>query len=140
MEIVMESYSACFGVARRALLGMAILATASQTALADPTTLICHMDGTGIIENEPTTIELNAAQSSVVVHFAANHYNVGPGEEHAAWSLGPLPATFGADTISFSDPRPRSILSNFTINRLTGAFVETNANWRWTCQPGKKQF
>jgi hypothetical protein len=128
------------GAARRALLGSALFLTASAPALAGSTTLICNMDAANSWkQDEPTIVELNEAQGTVVVHFSPLTLPLN-GSHSPASSIGPLPGTFSADTISFVDPHPPGILSNFTINRLTGALFESNSNWRWICQPGKKQF
>jgi len=128
---------------RRALLGMAILVAASQPALADTKTLICPMDSNlSRIEDEPATIELNEAASTVIVHFGAWHLkpNVGIGQT-PAFSIGPLQAVFGTEVISFSynDPPPQSqIVYNLTLNRLTGALRGWTYNM--TCHVGNAQF
>jgi hypothetical protein len=126
------------------VLGMAILAMASEAAMAQTTTLICNLDPSlGFAEDEPTTIELNEAQNSVVVHFSQQH-NPRTGERlGGSHSIGPLPASFGTDVISFTDPT-QVYFHNYTINRLTGKFVGSVVNdagsMIWTCQAGKKQF
>ena len=136
------------GPAKCVLLGMAALLTAGTAALADTTTLICHIDNPGLFglfEDEPTTtIELNEAQGSVVVHLAAYHFTNPPdgltgGTDGRgggkARSIGPRPAIFGNDTITFSDGD-----GDYIINRLTGAFAYPHGMKWGTCQPGKKQF
>jgi hypothetical protein len=112
-----------------------ILATTSQAAMAQTTTLICRMDASmPFIEEEPSIIELNEVQSSVTERISAKTLTINGGI-YEGFSEGPLPATFAADTISFSDAKGFS----YTLNRLTG-MLSNNANWKWTCQAGKKQF
>jgi len=136
---------------RRALLllGAIVLGAASQNVVADTTTLICQVAVPNVIEDGATTIELNEAQSTVVVHFSANHYiNMPTSEEHPSRSIGPFPAQFSNDTITFSDPNPNDYFRVFSISRITGAFVMADVqsnlngiqNWRWTCHAGQKQF
>jgi len=117
-------------------LGLAILAVAGHAAMAQTTTLICNADASmPFTEDEPTTIELNEAKNSVAVHFSATTLSVNGGRI-PAYSSGSLPATFAADTISFSVPHYQL---DYTINRLTGSLVNS-AKWKWNCQAGKKQF
>jgi hypothetical protein len=134
----MTKHLAVSGIAHRMLLGMAILVMASQAAMAKTTTLICNADAANLWKaDEPTTIELNEAQSSVAVHFSAVTSIVDP-IRMPAHASGPRPATFAADTISFSDQG-----FNYTLNRLTGSLSRLfrgDVAMRWTCQPGKKQF
>ena len=125
---------------RRALLGMIALLTASTGALADTTTLLCRVpaDNSFWSDDEPTIVELNQGQGTVVVHFAAIH-NRTPGVTGGfdgqggfpASSQGPMQAVFSTDVITFS--------SGSTINRLTGDFVWDNG-LKFTCKPGKPQF
>jgi len=119
---------------------LAVTVMHPRVTLAGTTTLICHVIGTMLVEDGSTTIELNEAQSSVVVHFAASHCTAAcgpprPGEP--ASSLGPLPAKFGANTISFSNPNGPV---TYVIDRLTGVFVANYINVSWTCDVGKKKF
>jgi hypothetical protein len=127
------------GAPQWCLLGMTVLLTASTGALADTTTLLCHVRQDGFYsDDEPTIVELNQAQGTVVVHFSAEH-NVAPGVTGGedgqggflAYSMGPMPAVFGANAITFS--------TGSTINRLTGDFVANNGQ-KFTCKPGKPQF
>ncbi len=89
---------------RCALLGMAVLLTSGTAALADPTMLVCDLqiDPAFGTQTGPTVITLNEGQGSVVVNFSAwrlggngPRSSVIPGS-----SAGPLPAKFGADTIT----------------------------------------
>ncbi len=123
------------GIAR-CFFGLAILATNGQAAMAQTTTtLICRMDASmPFIEKEPSIIELNEAQSIVTERISAKTLTIN-GALYEGFSGGPLPATFAADTIFFSDAKGFS----YTLNRLTG-ILSNNANWKWTCQAGKKQF
>jgi hypothetical protein len=123
----------------RMLFGMIILVIASQATMAQTTTLVCRWDTSQsfLAEDQPSTVELNEAQHSVVIHLSAETMaGTLSGGRIPAHSVGPLPATFTADTISFSD---RQSELDWTINRLTGVLVNS-ANWRWTCQAGKRQF
>ena len=126
--------------ARRALLGAAILIMASQTAFADTTTLICD---TGLpLDMGPTTIDLNAAQSTVTLHFPALKNSSIP-----ARTSGPLRATFSRDEIDFSRTEG-NVRHSYIINRLTAIVQDTAVNLgggpgfseSWTCHVGKKQF
>ena len=128
------------GIARQVFLGLAVLTMASTAATAQTTTLICNLIAPNVFtEDEPTTIELNEAQSSVAVHFSESTLSLNGGR-YPEFSIGPLQATFAADTISFSDP-PNAL--NYTLNRLTGRFTRLFKGefaQGWTCQAGKKQF
>lgn len=110
----------------------------STAAMADTSTLVCHLTPFVIVEDEPTTIDLNEAQSSVVVHFGALHQTF-PQTASPAMTVGPLAAVFGVDTISFSQPGA-PYQGDYILNRLTGGLVNTSTNWRYTCQLGQKQF
>ena len=127
-------------VAQRALLGAAILVMASQTAIADTTTLICD---TGLpLDMGPTTIELNAAQSTITLHLPALKNSSIP-----ARTRGPLRATFSRDEIDFSRTEG-GVRHTYVINRLTAVVQDTAVNLgggpgfseSWTCHVGKKQF
>jgi tetratricopeptide (TPR) repeat protein len=99
------------------------------------TTMICQPGYSQIFEDEPTTIELNEAQGSVVVHISAAHLRDsrgvsggwdGHGSSTRAQSIGPFAANFGNDTITFSPSGPSGgdyRDGSFVINRRTGAFV-----------------
>jgi len=140
---------------------LAMLVAPPKIALADTTTLICHMDKGLEVELGPTTIELNEARGTVVVNFGARHSanpdippTVGIWPAH---SEEPHQATFSADTITWqvtypvpnipgvtwsSPPSPTTY--NYTINRRTGVFnaivngqVDAHS---YTCQAAQKQF
>lgn len=119
---------------------MCALVAASDIARADTVTLVCRIDSSVVVETQPTTVELNEAQSAVVVNFAPNRYTVGPGELHAAWGFGPVQATFSDNVIAFSGGNVPSNVRHYEINRTTGVFLDKDINWHWTCAPGKKQF
>ena len=127
------------GGAGMVLVALVLLAASSEAARAEATTLVCNLEPFEIKEDEPTTIELNEAQSSVIVHFSATHWSE-PGPGHGpAKSLGPLPAKFDTDTITFHDPSSEKD-GDYIINRLTGNFHWVHPNWNWTCHAAKKQF
>ena len=95
----------------------AMLLVSSKIALADTTTLICHMnDNPYWYEEGPTSIELNEAQSTIVVHYAAYHGNAAV-IRPASCNERTVSATFSADIITWQDGNGK-----FTINRLTGVF------------------
>ncbi len=120
-----------------AFLGMIAFPTAG---MADTTTLVCNLSNrVGTAEDEPTTIELNEAQSSVVVHFGQNHYTVPNYQTERAVSVGPVPAVFGANTISFSLPYP-VYGDPYVLNRLTGFLSNTTSAGNFTCHAVQKQF
>ena len=129
-------------IALAAILGLTALPMISAAASADPITLICRFGriGDSIVEDEPTTIDLNEAQASVVVHFGLNHYTFPQFIQEKPISTGPLAAVFGAETITFSAPSGTGYPGDYVLNRLTGDLVNTNTNWRYACQPARKQF
>jgi hypothetical protein len=112
------------------------LLMATMAAQAETTTLICRLNTFpgGPTEDQPTTVELNGAQNTVVVHFSAMHHT-DPDFSSQPSTTGPLQANFSADSVSFSTPAG----ATFSINRLTGAMVNSN-NLSWTCAPGKPLF
>jgi len=130
------------GVVCTALVAFALLSAGSQAAQADTTKLICSLSNSPNAEDGPTTIELNEAQSSVVVHFSGYHVRPESGLQGgggAPRSIGPLSATFSDDTITFSNPQyPQQ--DQFKINRLTGELTNTITNWKWACEKGQKKF
>jgi hypothetical protein len=141
------------------------MANRTKQPIADPTTLICHLDaadGSSMFEDGPTTVEVNEAQSSIVVHTSGAHWR-NPGSIRGggdgqggtrAVSIGPLQARFGTATITAPAGDFYGAQVNFAtgkngvfiIDRLTGAFVYkkddgTVLAWTaWTCHPGKQQF
>jgi hypothetical protein len=137
------------GIALRALLGMAVLVAACQTALADPTSLIC--DTTEPQYAGPATVDLNEAKSTVTIHF--------PGSKPApplpgppAYTVGPSPATFSPTTITFTQPSSgggTTVSTTYVTNRLTATVEETGVtndpyrptfNNTWSCHVGTAQF
>lgn len=136
-------------VARRALLGTAILIAASQIALAAPTTLVCRRN----VSLGPDVFTLNEAQRTVTIAFAAARND--DGSVSPARSPGPLSATFTDDSITIShDHRyygysstDTGIIDTYVINRVAATVELTNVynngvvgHAEWTCQVGKKQF
>jgi len=109
-----------------------VAATATR---AEATTLICHLNTnlSPFVEDQPTTVELNETQSTVIVHIGAGHHS-DPYWSSPSSTIGPMQATFTADTISF----PSTAGDSFTIDRLTGAMH--GAGGDWICQPGKALF
>jgi hypothetical protein len=136
-------------IARRALLGAAILIAASQTALAAPTTLVCRRNGSLGAD----VFTLNEAQRTVTIAFAASQNN--DGSVSPARSPGPLSATFTDNSITIShDHRyygysstDTGIIDTYVINRVAATVELTNVynngvvgHAEWTCHVGKKQF
>jgi hypothetical protein len=128
---------------RRTLWGMVILVTASQTALAASTTLVCSTGNPR--EASPTTIDLNEAQSSVTIHFGSTQCPGCTPDPIPGRTAGPLTAKFAKNAITFAE-RPDSRSFDYTINRLTG-IVGVNETQQgqpyhtdWTCHVGKPQF
>src|SRR5665647_391727 len=107
-------------VARRALLGAAILVMASQTTLAAPTTLVCR--GSGSLGLDVFT--LNEVQRTVTIAFAAVRNN--DGSVSPPRSTGPLSATFTDDSITISHDHRyygysstnTGIIDTYVINRV----------------------
>ncbi len=126
---------------RVALFALALLLASSQVAVADTTKLICSLGNSPNAEDGPTTIELNEAQGSVVIHFAGYHVRPESGLQGGGppRTIGPLSATFSDDTITFFNPQyPQQ--DQFKINRLTGELTNTFTNWKWACEKGQKKF
>src|SRR5690349_10948805 len=99
-----------------ALMGLAILVAASQAAMAQTTTLVCQRAAPSpYVDDGTTTVDLNEAQNSVTLHFSAYHL-IQPATSLPARLVGPEPAVFGADTITFSDPMPG--FGSYVLNRL----------------------
>jgi hypothetical protein len=73
---------------------LGLFLTASTAALADPTTLICSLDGRPDLP--PTTIDLNEAASTATVNHPAGTYSTGS-------SSGTLAAKFDPKTVTFDD-------------------------------------
>lgn len=115
------------------LLLVITLAVGVGAASADPVTLICKINDFTRVEDGPTTIYLDEARGTVTVHAGPWHLSPSYGVGNIpADSYGPVPATFTAETISFSV----GAISG-TINRLTG---DANINGRYTCEPSKAKF
>jgi len=128
MQTVMKAYSARLGVARRTLLGMAILVTANQAALADTTTLLCL--NPSFPTDPPFTVDLDQTQRTVTWSFS--------GKQYVPAYSNKFPATFDAKEIKFVMGE-----TSMTINRLTG--IATGVGQEGTiltfpCHVGKTQF
>lgn len=137
-------------VARRALLGAAILVMASQTTLAAPTTLVCR--GSGSLGLDVFT--LNEVQRTVTIAFAAVRNN--DGSVSPPRLTGPLSATFTDDSITishdhryygYSSSTNMGIIDTYVINRVAATVELTQVynnhvvgHGEWTCHVGKKQF
>lgn len=118
-------------------------------AFAAPVLLVCRMNSDmPFTEDEPTTMELDEAQGTVTVHFAATarkdmtgitggYEGRGGDRPHV---MGPLNAAYSAEAITFVYPNNGGNPMNYSLNRVTGAFVSEADSLRWACQPGKKQF
>jgi len=126
--------------ANRALIITALLIL-SQSALADPTSLICTEKGTAgfYTYDGALVVDLDDTQHTVVLHYPGITF-IQPVGHREASTIGPIPATYSADSITFSIP-PTSI----TISRLTGEAVILTADGRsmaesWNCHVGAKQF
>jgi hypothetical protein len=168
----MRPVQICFRkTAFAALLMAAPLVAKSQLALAADSTLICNLSAPRevVIEEQPTTIELNDTQSTVVVHFSAAHMvdpegatggADGRGSPNPAATIGPLQANFGANSITFSSSSGgeysvggaiySAYAGSYVLNRITGTLVHRRPNesenseltlWQsWACQAGQKKF
>lgn len=122
----------------RLVLLAALVVGSSQVAIAETTTLICdvpHSDR--VITDGVPTIDLNEAQGTITIHYAAWR-SVNGGSPFPATTLGPIPAEFGPDIITIPPvERPGwSIEQPVTLNRVTGFWSMNN----WTCHAAKKQF
>ena len=143
-------------VARRALLGAAILIAASQIALAAPTTLVCHNDSR---PGDPDiTVDLNDAKGTATINNPAYYMpngNLSPVFVPAS-SAGPFAAKFDARTITFDQKivDGPATYHHHTIDRLTGVLFQyssVDAPWdrakpqnrvmyHFTCHVGKAKF
>lgn len=123
---------------RLLLLAALVVLGSSQAALAATTTLICdvpHSDR--VITDGVPTIDLNEAEGTVTIHYAAWR-SVNGGSQFPEKTIGPIPAEFGLDIITIPPvERPGwSIEQPVTLSRVTG-FWSLNS---WTCHAAKKQF
>jgi hypothetical protein len=130
------------GALRTTIFG--IFLTASTAALADPTTLICGLDGRPDLQ--PTTIDLNEAASTATVNHPAGTYSPGS-------SSGALAAKFDPKNITFDD-KLNTTYSHYAIDRVTGIlmlYIGADAPWdqatpqnrytqQYACHVGQKQF
>jgi hypothetical protein len=130
------------GALRTMILGTFL--TASTAALADPTALICSLDGRPDLP--PTTIDLNEAASTATVNHPAGTYSAGS-------SSGPLAAKFDPQTVTFDD-KLNATYSHYTIDRVTGIliiYIGAGTPWdqaapqdrytqQYACHVGQKQF
>lgn len=118
---------------------LALLATpvAATTLTCEPKTM-----EPWLIEDSPTTIDIDEASSTVTVHAGAYHCGPNPmiSCNRAARTVGPLRATFSDTEIKFAE---NSNYPPYVINRLNGSVLGPEiliGVGRWTCQPAKKQF
>ncbi len=143
-------------VARRALMGAAILIAAGQTALAAPTTLVCHNDSRP--SDPDMTVDLNEAKGAAAINYPAYYMpngNLSPVFVPAS-SAGPFAAKFDARTITF-DQKTAVGTTRYThtrIDRLTGVLFQYNSDgapwdqakpqyrvmYHFTCHVGKAKF
>jgi len=148
-KITTVSFLKLNGGACVVLMALAMVVAGSQIAPADTTTFTCQLgNAPGRYEDGPSVIELNKTESTVVIHFSANHLIngaadgvTGGDDGHGgvgAYTIGPLPAQVGADTITFSDPNGPGE-GNYTIDLLAGTLVNNDSHLTWTCQTAQKQ-
>jgi hypothetical protein len=127
----------------------------AKPAVADAKTLVCN--DTYSNNWPPLTIDLNEAESKIAITspaWTSTRYKVP--NHWAAFSSGPLPATFDSNTITFDrhDRDSDNFYQHFTINRLSGqllyytsinapldrARAEDQALFRYKCKVGKARF
>jgi len=122
------------------LVALVLLATGSQAARAETTTLVCT---TG--EPSPTTVDLNEARGTVTLNF--------PAVQLPATTP---PATLPARSESYAAEYDQKTITvethdemhkTYTINRLTGIIAVDGSyptggtfHGDWTCQVGKAKF
>lgn len=115
-------------------LGLLAISVATPAA-AETTTLICKLTQPAqVTEQVPTTIDLDDVQHSVMIHYGPNYTDAGGPHSVPAREVGPMPAAFTTNAITFSDAA-----GSYTINRLTGIFSNPYY-FQWTCEPGKAKF
>jgi hypothetical protein len=131
---------------KQILLAALFLPTVSIAALADPAALFCDWNGgPSVVQSESTIIQLDEPTSVVRVHFPT-YIIFAPGYSAAhvaAISIGPLQALFGNDMVTFrnnglgeSYPNARGL---FSLNRVTGDFVNRRTNYKWACHSSRKK-
>lgn len=129
-----------------ALLGMAALLTASPAALAETTLLTCHLNSpqNAYREDGVPTIELNEAEGTIVAHFPQYTDKYNGDNFRRAHAVGPMPANFNPDTITFTDPNPVFVSSDdYSLDRRSGSLSIANSTypyWIWSCEVGHRQF
>ena len=114
------------------------LLMAATAARADTATVVCHVDSGQVVEETPTTVDLNESQNSVTMHFGQTHWDPRTGMSGSTPSSGedwgPITARFDANTITWGDK------SVYTLNRVTGVLTESVYQQVWNCQKAQKQF
>ena len=140
---------------RRVLLGIALVAAASQPLLAAPTSLVC--DSQSRPGDPAITIDLDEAKGTATLHFPARTLPSRPPGHVPAKSFGPFAAKFTPKEITFSHTYPQgneTAFQDYRIDRLTGDMTDFFAHGakferadpkmrlmsRWTCQVGKAKF
>jgi hypothetical protein len=119
-----------------------MLASVQRVQVSAATTmLVCKLVSPAWTTDQPTTIELNEAQGTILMHQYTTHAPEYGNATAPGWTWGPLPATFNAETITANffwqgDPRQFTLL----ISRLTGDLTVAPINWKWSCHAGSAQF
>ena len=132
------SFSRWNSAIRRTLWGIPLFMAVSSAALADTTTLVCDVPPSDrVIFYGVPTIDLNEVQGTVTIHYPSWRSSRG-GSTFEEKTLGPIPANFGAETITIPPVEVPgfSLTKTETINRVTG-FFSLN---QWTCHAARKQF
>jgi len=114
------------------------LLVATTATRADTATVVCHVNSGLVVEETPTTVDLNESQNSVTMHFGQTHWDPRTGMSGSTPSSGedwgPITARFDANTITWGD----QIV--YTLNRVTGVLTDSSAHQVWNCQKAQKQF
>ena len=135
----MAGYLAFPSIARIALLGMAMLVTASPAALADTTTLLCNWSDSSVVGT--SNIVLDEGAGSITIYYPAISNPGGSPNPMPGGLRGTFTAKFSPNEITFVDEEgnPRS------LNRSTG-ILEWYGTSRHpigstaTCHVAQKQF
>lgn len=140
----MAIYLTSSSVTRRLFFGTALLLIAGRAAQAETTSLICNAKGTepAYRYEGPITVDLNEVQGVATVHYSGISVTTGVDNHRVeAHSIGPVPAKFDSNTITFSGDRI------VVLNRLTGEAVlyfaghlDLPAAESWNCHAAQKQF
>jgi hypothetical protein len=128
----------------------AFLLVGISPALADEAGtvhLICRPSGdaaNAMIQDSPTTIDLNESQASATIHFAAFRLKGSISGPVPARTVGPMHAAFSDEAVTFENPDPNSAPNGgpdeYVLNRLTGDLSGKWGEDQMNCEAASKRF